>query len=49
MLRHGVIISEGGGGAVIGSIIITHGRLAEKLVAATEHVVRPQTGVRAIS
>ncbi len=34
---------------MIGIIVITHGRLAEELVAATEHVVGPQTGVRAIS
>ena len=34
---------------MIGIIVITHGRLAEELIAATEHVVGPQIGVRAIS
>ena len=34
---------------MIGIIVVTHGRLAEALVAAAEHVVGPQSGVRAIS
>lgn len=34
---------------MIGIIVITHGRLAEELVAATEYVVGPQSGVRTIS
>ena len=33
---------------MIGLVIVTHGRLAEEFVAAMEHVVGPQTGVRAI-
>ena len=37
------------GDPVIGIVIVTHGRLAEELIAATEHVVGPQTGIRAIS
>ena len=35
-------------GQVIGLVIVTHGRLAEEFMAATEHVVGPQEGVRAI-
>jgi PTS system mannose-specific IIA component len=30
-------------------VLVTHGRLAEEFVNATEHVVGPQTQVRAIS
>ena len=33
---------------MIGLVIVTHGRLAEELVSAMEHVVGPQRGVRAI-
>lgn len=33
---------------MIGLVIVTHGRLAEEFVAAMEHVVGPQPGVRAI-
>lgn len=33
---------------MIGLVIVTHGRLAEEFVAAMEHVVGPQSGVRAI-
>ena len=34
---------------MIGLILVTHGRLAEEFVAATEHVVGPQTHMHAIS
>ena len=34
---------------MIGLILVTHGRLAEEFVAATEHVVGPQRNMRAIS
>lgn len=34
---------------MIGMVLVTHGRLAEEFVAATEHVVGPQEQVRAIS
>lgn len=34
---------------MIGLVLVTHGRLAEEFVAATEHVVGPQPGIRAIS
>ena len=34
---------------MIGLVIVTHGRLAEEFVAAMEHVVGPQTAVRAVS
>jgi PTS system mannose-specific IIA component len=34
---------------MIGLVIVTHGRLAEEFVSAMEHVVGPQTRVRAIS
>jgi PTS system mannose-specific IIA component len=34
---------------MIGLVLVTHGRLAEEFVAATEHVVGPQEGIRAIS
>ena len=33
---------------MIGLVLVTHGRLAEELIAATEHVVGAQRGVRAI-
>lgn len=34
---------------MIGMVLVTHGRLAEEFVNATEHVVGPQDQVRAIS
>jgi PTS system mannose-specific IIA component len=34
---------------MIGLVLVTHGRLAEEFMAATEHVVGPQQNVRAIS
>jgi PTS system mannose-specific IIA component len=34
---------------MIGLILVTHGRLAEEFIAATEHVVGSQSNVRAIS
>lgn len=33
---------------MIGMVVVTHGRLAEELVSAAEHVVGPQKAVRAI-
>lgn len=33
---------------MIGLVVVTHGRLAEEFVSATEHVVGPQKEVRAI-
>jgi len=33
---------------MIGMVLVTHGRLAEEFVYATEHVVGPQKNVRAI-
>ena len=33
---------------MIGMVLVTHGRLAEEFVAAMEHVVGPQDGVRVI-
>jgi len=33
---------------MIGLVVVTHGRLAEEFVSATEHVVGPQKDVRAI-
>ena len=33
---------------MIGLVIVTHGRLADEFLLAMEHVVGPQTGVRAI-
>ena len=33
---------------MIGLILVTHGRLAEEFIAATEHVVGSQTNMRAI-
>jgi PTS system mannose-specific IIA component len=34
---------------MIGLVLVTHGRLAEEFIAAMEHVVGDQPGVRAIS
>ena len=34
---------------MIGLVIVTHGRLAEEFVSAMEHVVGPQTAVRAVA
>jgi PTS system mannose-specific IIA component len=34
---------------LIGMVLVTHGRLADEFIAATEHVVGPQQNVRAIS
>ncbi|ANK82217.1 PTS sugar transporter subunit IIA [Minwuia thermotolerans] len=34
---------------MIGMVLVTHGRLAEEFIAATEHVVGAQQNVRAIS
>ncbi|MDZ4761797.1 MAG: PTS sugar transporter subunit IIA [Alphaproteobacteria bacterium] len=34
---------------MIGLVVVTHGRLAEEFIAATEHVVGPQEAVQAIS
>jgi PTS system mannose-specific IIA component len=33
---------------MIGLVIVTHGRLAEEFILAMEHVVGPQTGVKAV-
>ena len=33
---------------MIGMVLVTHGRLAEEFIAATEHVVGPQANVRAV-
>ena len=33
---------------MIGLVLVTHGRLAEEFIAATEHVVGPQRDMRAI-
>ena len=33
---------------MIGIVLVTHGRLADELVAAMEHVVGPQDGVATI-
>ena len=33
---------------MIGLVLVTHGRLAEEFIAATEHVVGPQKDVRAV-
>ncbi|NQW01090.1 MAG: PTS sugar transporter subunit IIA [Rhodospirillales bacterium] len=33
---------------MIGLVLVTHGRLAEELISALEHVVGPQTNVAAI-
>ena len=37
-----------GGGEMIGLVLVTHGRLAEELVAALEHVVGPQPNVDSV-
>lgn len=34
---------------MIGLVLVTHGRLAEEFIAATQHVVGPQENMRAIS
>ncbi len=34
---------------MIGAVIVTHGRLAEELLAATERIVGPTRGVRAVA
>ena len=34
---------------MIGMVLVTHGRLADEFIAATEHVVGPQEAIRAIS
>ena len=34
---------------MIGMVLVTHGRLADEFIAATEHVVGPQDSIRAIS
>jgi len=33
---------------MIGLVLVTHGRLADEMVAATEHVVGPQSAVRTV-
>jgi len=33
---------------MIGLVLVTHGRLAEEFIAATEHVVGPQEALRAV-
>lgn len=33
---------------MIGMVLVTHGRLAEEFIAATEHVVGPQDHIKAI-
>ncbi len=33
---------------MIGLVLVTHGRLAEELIAALEHVVGPQRNIRAV-
>jgi len=33
---------------MIGLVLVTHGRLAEEFIAATEHVVGPQSAIKAI-
>lgn len=34
---------------MIGLVVVTHGRLAEEFLSATEHVVGPQEQIRAVS
>lgn len=34
---------------MIGIVLVTHGRLAQEIIAAMEHMVGPQTQLRAIS
>ena len=36
-------------GPLVGVVIVAHGRLAQALLDATEHVVGPQSGARAIA
>ena len=33
---------------MIGMVLVTHGRLAEELISALEHVVGPQPNVKAV-
>jgi len=33
---------------MIGMVLVTHGRLADEFIAATEHVVGPQEAIRAV-
>jgi len=33
---------------MIGMVLVTHGRLADEFIAATEHVVGPQSNVRTV-
>ena len=33
---------------IIGLVLVTHGQLAQEFIAAMEHVVGPQSGVRAV-
>ncbi len=33
---------------MIGMVLVTHGRLAEEFIAATEHVVGPQEAIKAV-
>ena len=33
---------------MIGMVLVTHGRLAEEMIAALEHVVGPQAGAVAV-
>lgn len=35
-------------GLMIGIVIVTHGRLAQEMISAMEHVVGPQTHLRAV-
>ncbi len=42
-------VSEFKGQDMIGMVLVTHGRLADEFIAATEHVVGPQDCVRAVS
>ncbi len=34
---------------MIGMVLVTHGRLADEFIAATEHVVGPQEAIRSVS
>ena len=42
-------VGEFEGQDMIGMVLVTHGRLADEFIAATEHVVGPQDYVRAVS
>ena len=42
-------VGEFEGQDMIGMVLVTHGRLADEFIAATEHVVGPQDCVRAVS